>query len=740
MLHRFFRCAVPALLAALIVAGSGSAVTAQSDSMIHVKSFPGGDVGTMTANAMRTCPAAPIPCILVIDASLAAYAPGTMPTLCATCSLADYRTGSILGLPGVTPDGSNGINVAGSISTESLSITGPPVWSAQNGLGFIGDSLSCIQGSWADLVQAQSLQKEWTLFSGNLGAPSWNQCESGQNTAYMLNTELPAILALNPRPNFVSILGGTNDVIEGVPPATTLAQIQTIATKSQAGGVKPILNTIPPNNNGFAVQVYQLNWGVGGSPSAPKSPSIASLASANNWPLVDNWSAMAANPAGPCTSINSSACEYAAGYSSDGTHPNTYPGMTTWATNWITQTNSLFASGSVWLPTAAFDRLNLIPDPFVSDISNWLGAEYSNYTTAPSYSSVSCALADGVGNCFQAVITTDGNQSHYAEFGFENDADADAGDLMAAIVPYAIGGMNALGGWEGGTAGLIISTGADSDIDPYVQPWPQIWQDCTKCYLAVEYTQPPVPVSGHNVGLEMFFGGSTNSGTVTLQFARPAILDLTKSTLGASFQTFTEPNGTSGNSFASVQYVDNMLQVPFTGVENCENIGSGSSGQPICSTSTGTGDVVHASGPYIQSPTISNPSFSVTGLPSGCAQLPCEVAVTAPTSYSGSTTQNALTFASAPAGTYLVCGTVQVTTAAASGTAIYLTPIFTANGASQSSMNFAADYSPATLNSFGSSCATLEVDASTTIYVNLIFSAISGTPTTRYSTSLMKIR
>lgn len=70
------------------------AARAQSDSMIHVNQFPGVTVGDKVAAAMPHCPAAPVPCILVIDASLAAAAPGTIPTLCDTCSLLDYRFGS----------------------------------------------------------------------------------------------------------------------------------------------------------------------------------------------------------------------------------------------------------------------------------------------------------------------------------------------------------------------------------------------------------------------------------------------------------------------------------------------------------------------------------------------------------------------------------------------------------------------------------------------------------------------
>jgi hypothetical protein len=69
-----------------------SAAFGQSDSMIHVKEFPGDTVGAKVAAAQLTCnPDTAIPCILVIDASLAAAATGTMPALCAQCTLLDYR-------------------------------------------------------------------------------------------------------------------------------------------------------------------------------------------------------------------------------------------------------------------------------------------------------------------------------------------------------------------------------------------------------------------------------------------------------------------------------------------------------------------------------------------------------------------------------------------------------------------------------------------------------------------------
>lgn len=73
----------------------------QTDNTIYVKQFPGATVGVKVANAMAACGANPaVPCILVIDPSLAASPAGTMPVLCSHCYVADYREG---------PPGSGGV-------------------------------------------------------------------------------------------------------------------------------------------------------------------------------------------------------------------------------------------------------------------------------------------------------------------------------------------------------------------------------------------------------------------------------------------------------------------------------------------------------------------------------------------------------------------------------------------------------------------------------------------------------
>jgi hypothetical protein len=68
---------------------------AQTDNTFYVKQFKGDTVGAKVLLAMLSCnPNASIPCILVLDPSLATYAPGIMPALCGHCSLQDWRAGA----------------------------------------------------------------------------------------------------------------------------------------------------------------------------------------------------------------------------------------------------------------------------------------------------------------------------------------------------------------------------------------------------------------------------------------------------------------------------------------------------------------------------------------------------------------------------------------------------------------------------------------------------------------------
>ena len=98
-----WRILIPAVMILASIAALGQSI----DSAIYVKNFPGLNVGAKVTNAMATCGTnAAVPCILVIDPSLASAAPGTLPTLCGHCYLMDFRNGppSSVGMTELTND------------------------------------------------------------------------------------------------------------------------------------------------------------------------------------------------------------------------------------------------------------------------------------------------------------------------------------------------------------------------------------------------------------------------------------------------------------------------------------------------------------------------------------------------------------------------------------------------------------------------------------------------------------
>jgi hypothetical protein len=106
----------------------------QSAVRVDVKASPGATVGAKVAAAMAKCPSVS-PCVLVLDASLSSYPAGTMPRLCSNCTLADSRTGSSPGFPGVLSDQANGLKVGGGIASGgNISVAGALTSSMTNGV------------------------------------------------------------------------------------------------------------------------------------------------------------------------------------------------------------------------------------------------------------------------------------------------------------------------------------------------------------------------------------------------------------------------------------------------------------------------------------------------------------------------------------------------------------------------------------------------------------------------------
>ena len=84
-------------LAFLII---GAAALGQTSNTLYARNFPGSTVGQKVAAAQADCGTnASIPCVIVIDSSLAAYPSGTMPAKCSGCVWEDYRTAGGFALP-----------------------------------------------------------------------------------------------------------------------------------------------------------------------------------------------------------------------------------------------------------------------------------------------------------------------------------------------------------------------------------------------------------------------------------------------------------------------------------------------------------------------------------------------------------------------------------------------------------------------------------------------------------------
>ncbi|MGA2674486.1 MAG: hypothetical protein ABSE99_14800 [Terracidiphilus sp.] len=124
---------------------------------------------------------------------------------------------------------------------------------------------------------------------------------------------------------------------------------------------------------------------------------------------------------------------------------------------------------------------------------------------------------------------------------------------------------------------------------------------------------------------------------------------------------------------------------------------------------------------------------TLSGLPSGCAQLPCQVVKIAPTSYSGTSTYNPQVYTT-PSGSqheYLACANVMTTTAGTGGTFYLQTQGYSSGHFNNYGATSTINVSSA--GSFQGACNTMVLDASTAVYINLSAGSPTGTFAIQYS-------
>jgi hypothetical protein len=207
---------------------------AQTDNTVYVKNFPGSDVGAKVAAAQQTCTTqAGIICILVLDPSLAAWPAGTMPTMNANVALTDYRYSGPAAMPGVSSDGSNGINVMGNAASLSVNLQlnaakYPSLQAALTAAGTLGNDVRIPPGNYTLTdqlsvpagvnVYAYGATLTWTAFgtraqwpspcnTGSVCASTGNGIRMNSNTGWFGGT----IVANNiPNPLGVSVPNGSS--------------------------------------------------------------------------------------------------------------------------------------------------------------------------------------------------------------------------------------------------------------------------------------------------------------------------------------------------------------------------------------------------------------------------------------------------------------------------------------------------------------------------------------------------
>lgn len=240
------------VLAALFFAASVCAA-AQTSNTYYARNFAGQTVGAKVTAAQAQCiPDTNVPCIIVIDPTLATYAVGNMPAACAQCYWQDYRTG---GLPFY--GGRFNASIFGQGSNLDVNVS-PRVYNR------IGDSITYSQGGqctrnvncWPDILQAM---KGWTA--------GVDISESGDRFQTQLAWMFQHALFYVPNSVYTALLG-TNDATDFTTAGASAADI-TRAIKNQAETmiVLATTQTAAQADGGNASIIFgqQMTQGSGGS-------------------------------------------------------------------------------------------------------------------------------------------------------------------------------------------------------------------------------------------------------------------------------------------------------------------------------------------------------------------------------------------------------------------------------------------------------------------------------------------
>lgn len=197
---------------------------------------------------------------------------------------------------------------------------------------------------------------------------------AGHTTRQIIDTRLA--LAVADASTLVTVMAGTNDVGQGVPLATTQANLATIWDALIDAGKTPILFTIPPSDLPFNL-----------APTAILNAWIRSEADRRRLPLVDAYAALVDHTDGTFLAIYNDG---------DGTHPNAAGRKAIAIEAWSVVSRLVPGGPVVPLPTSKVDSASMIVNGTFSTDANADGVA-DGWTAAGGTANIAYSLADRPG-------------------------------------------------------------------------------------------------------------------------------------------------------------------------------------------------------------------------------------------------------------------------------------------------------------------------------------------------------
>lgn len=320
----------------------------------------------------------------------------------------------------------------------------------------------------------------------------YNAGIAGERTDQMLARIQADVISK--KPDMCIILGGTNDVSQSIPIATTRSNIEKMITILLDNNILPVLCKLTPRNG----TTYDLG-------TSTVNLNVVDLARKYKLPLIDFYSAVTTNTG---DFISNPA------YTTDGTHPTAIAAKQMAIKAW--NTLSPYVSGfAEFLPTDNLDPNNLLGNGcFVVDTNadgvpdNW--AMYGSGTNVtPSLVSDSSVI----GNWFRLTAGTGNSGTKFTQSTAINAGTAfSVGDKLALTCKLRTSGV------ESGAMSYSVFLALNGTTIKPLTGWST---DISNGQVYYEFI---VPSGTTSFNIQVYING----GVGTLDFAQMAVINLTK--------------------------------------------------------------------------------------------------------------------------------------------------------------------------------------------------------------------